>query len=66
MDSFAIFFERLRRAVLFFLRLGYSWRVAWVKAGYYDGRLSGPLHDEHRNVADCGSFGDRPRYTDTH
>jgi hypothetical protein len=51
--------ERLRRALLYYFRLGYSWRVAKAKAGYYDGRLEGPHSDEHRHVEHCGSFGVR-------
>lgn len=58
MDYIVIWLERMRRALRFYFRLRYSWRMAWHKAGYYDGRLNAVLLDEHRDVSRCGAHTD--------
>jgi hypothetical protein len=35
-----IFALRLKRAWRLHTRLGYTWRISWAKAGYYDGSLA--------------------------
>jgi hypothetical protein len=35
-----VFALRLKRAWRLHSLLGYTWRISWVKAGYYDGSLA--------------------------
>lgn len=45
-----LFFRRLYRAIQYFRKLNYTWRLAWFKAGYGSG-----LNDEHADVRNAGT-----------
>ena len=40
MERTAIFFARFARALRYYRRLHYSWRLAWVKAGWSGSELA--------------------------